>query len=136
MIETTSKLKIDMDPRGLVLFTLVVGVVTLLILLRRFTHMERMAMIDRNMHPDDFYRFDNRNNLRLALMGFGGGAGLLVGDILSGSSRTFSFGITHVSFMLMYGGLGLLAFYVIEWLRYRKEQKQLEIEEELIREES
>ena len=110
-----------MDFRTLILIALVLAVAGMVAVLRRFTHMERLAMINKGMHPDDFFQRDNRNNLRLSLMAIGGGMGLFVGDILSESG--FNPGAVHAAFFLLYGGVGLFAFYVIEWMRQRKEKR-------------
>ena len=82
------------DPRAIAvsipIFT-TVGVFTMIILLRRYRNMERMAMIERGMNPADlkadFRRLNRRQHdpyraMRIACAVIGVGVGLFVGNIL------------------------------------------------------
>lgn len=96
---------------------------TMIIFVRRFINAERMAMIEKGLNP--FTSKPNRINpsvtLRFALLAIGAGTGILFGNLLATTTR-ISEEVAFFSMILIFGGLGLLASYVLE-LRMFKEQQ-------------
>jgi hypothetical protein len=100
----------------------VVGAFTMIIFLRRYHNMERMAMIERGMNPADlktnFKEMKRRERdpfrmLRIACAVVGVGIGLFVGNIL----RSFDFldrGGIVAGLVCICGGIGLLVGYFVQ----------------------
>ena len=114
-----------MDPRVIAVSIPVISVIgafTMIIFLRRYHNMERMAMIERGMNPADLktnFRAMRRRDLdpfrsmRIACAVVGVGVGLFVGNIL----RSFDFldrGGIVAGLVCICGGLGLLIGYFIQ----------------------
>lgn len=84
-------------------------------------HKERMALIEKGADPSFFYagRKMNRKQilswwtLKLALFIIGVSVGILVGNILA-ETTTLQEEVCYFSSILMFGGLGLLAYYLYE----------------------
>ena len=93
---------------------LIIGVVIMVIYLRRFENEERMAMIDKGIDPSNFAKKPRSSSgaLRASLLLIGAGLGLLLGYFLD---RNFDMEeVGYFSMLLILGGSGLGAAYVIE----------------------
>ncbi len=114
-----------MDPRVIAVsipIISVIGAFTMIIFLRRYHNMERMAMIERGMNPADlsnnFKSLRRRERdplrfLRIACAVIGVGVGLFVGNIL----RSFDFldrGGIVAGLVCICGGIGLLIGYFVQ----------------------
>jgi hypothetical protein len=131
-----------MDPRVIAVSIPIVsaiGLFTMIIFLRRYSNMERMAMIERGMNPADLkadfsqwkrrpkdpYRF-----MRIACALIGVGTGLFMGNVL----RSFDFfdrsGIV-AGLVCIGGGVGLLIGYFVQAsLQSKMPQQNHRIEED------
>jgi hypothetical protein len=114
-----------MDPRVIAVSIPIVstiGLFTMIIFLRRYSNMERMAMIERGMNPADlkadFTQWKRRQKdpyrfMRIACALVGVGVGLFVGNIL----RSFDFldrGGIVAGLVCIGGGVGLLIGYFVQ----------------------
>jgi hypothetical protein len=97
------------------------GAFVMIVYIRKFENLERMAIIDKGLSPDLFKR-DKKESpsgvLRWALLLIGAGTGLLVGAFLDDVFRMGE--VAYFSSLLIFGGLGLLLAYVIEERRSRQ----------------
>jgi hypothetical protein len=113
------------DPRVIAVSIPVVAIIgglTMIIFLRRYANMERMAMIERGMNPADlkadFSHLKRRQKdphrfLRIACAVVGVGVGLFVGNVL----RSFDFldrGGIVAGLVCICGGIGLLVGYFVQ----------------------
>ncbi|HYG03758.1 MAG TPA: DUF6249 domain-containing protein [Chryseosolibacter sp.] len=91
----------------------IVGFFVLIIYLRRFQNIERMAMIEKGVGPDQFKNSsDASGTLRFALLLIGVGLGFLLGYFLD---RNFDMEeVGYFSMLFLCGGFGLAAAYIIE----------------------
>lgn len=100
----------------IVIFIVLFGVFYLYITAR---HKERMALIDKGADASLFYASQrNRKGmswwtLKLALFLIGVGFGVLVGNILA-ATTTLEEGVCYVTSILVFGGVGLLMYYLYE----------------------
>jgi hypothetical protein len=96
------------------------GAFTMVVYIRKFENIERMAIIDKGLSPDLFKR-DKKDGpspvLRWALLLIGAGSGLMVGYFLDEAFRMGE--VAYFSSLLIFGGLGLLLAYIIEDRRSR-----------------
>ena len=112
-----------------------IGVLTMIVFLRRYTNIERMAMIERGMNPKDFKkRRDPYRSLRFGFTAVGVGIGLFVGNLAFGSldSEPLILGFT-----IMLGGVGLLLGYLTQFAlqkqaRQNKDEKDEPIDDEYL----
>jgi len=101
----------------------VIGGITMIIFLRYYENMERMAMIEKGLNPNlpKPNKINPSTTLRFALLAIGAGLGILFGSLL-----TNAFGlveeVAYFSMILIFGGLGLLASYAFE-LRLLKQEE-------------
>ncbi len=122
-----------MESVFLVPITLFIGIFTMLIFLRKYENEERMAMIEKGINPHGLNpggtksRLNPSGTLRFALLAIGAGIGLLVGNVLENMMR-FEEGIAYIAMVLVFGGLGLLASYVIQLKQDEKEKRARERE--------
>jgi ABC-type sulfate transport system permease component len=90
-----------------------IGLLVMIVYLRRYSNEERMAMIEKGVEPMDFKTSSNTSfSLRFALLLIGGGLGLLVAYFLDSA-----FGMEEVAYfsmLLLFGGAGLGLSYIIE----------------------
>lgn len=97
-----------------------VGSFVMVVYLRRFQNQERMAMIERGVDPSLFVKKsrDASGALRAALLLVGAGIGLLLGYYLD---RQFDMAeVGYFSMLLIFGGMGLGAAYVIEENKHKR----------------
>jgi F0F1-type ATP synthase assembly protein I len=93
----------------------VVGLFIMIVYLRRFQNMERMAMIEKGVSPELFNSKSEQGasiTLRLSLLLIGIGAGFLLGYFLDRSFDMEEVG--YFSMLFIFGGLGLGVAYIIE----------------------
>lgn len=105
-----------MDPRVLALMIPIVGTVslfTMIVFVRRYENIERMAMIERGMHPKDFKKKrDPYRTLRIACTAIGVGIGLFVGNLAFSDHDSEPI---VLGFTIMMGGIGLFLAYIIQY---------------------
>ncbi len=106
----------------------IVGGLIMIVYLRKYENTERMAMIEKGVGPELFISKRRRNTsvaLHTSLLFIGAGIGLLVAYFLD---RAFYMEeVAYFSMLLIFGGLGLGAAYVIE----EKKQKRLDENEKV-----
>jgi hypothetical protein len=91
------------------------GAFVMVVYIRKFENLERMAIIDKGLSPD-LFKTDKKVStspvLRWALLLIGAGVGLMLGYFFD---EIFRMGeVAYFSCLLIFGGLGLLLAYVIE----------------------
>ncbi|MCI0751012.1 MAG: hypothetical protein L0Y35_04185 [Flammeovirgaceae bacterium] len=107
-----------MEPEMIAVFipiALIIGIVYLIIYVRRFENAERMAMIERGVDPSIFTKKQRSTSgaLRASLLLIGGGVGLLLGYLLE-SSTGMEPPLPYFAMLFICGGIGLGAAYIIE----------------------
>ena len=108
-----------------------VGLFTMIILMRRYKHIERVAMIERGMNPadlkTDFSRLPRRQDpyraMRLACALVGVGIGLFAGNVLRSMEFLDRGGIV-AGLVCICGGLGLLIGYFVQMSMQNKFPQQ------------
>jgi hypothetical protein len=98
----------------------IIGVVVMVIYLRRYENEERMAMIDKGIDPSVFTKKARNTSgaLRASLLLIGAGVGLLLGYALD---RNFDMeAVGYFSMLFIFGGAGLGLAYVTEENKIRK----------------
>jgi hypothetical protein len=107
----------------------VLGAFIMIVFLRRYQNIERMSMIERGMNPSDIKSVwrrvvDPYRHLRAAFTAVGIGLGFILGSV-------FKFGFSNdtgdtilVGCVVMFGGLGLLAGYIIQLGLQNKAKKE------------
>ena len=103
----------------------------MIIFIRRYQNMERMAMIERDMKPDDFKtawqmpKGDPYRHIRIACTAIGIGVGLFVGTILKSIFTYHTNGGTILAGMIfIFGGAGLLIGYLAQMKLQEKARKE------------
>ena len=107
------------------IFTVISGII-MIILVRYYENMERMAMIEKGMNPSldkPRRRANPSTTLRFALLAIGAGLGILFGNLLENSLQ-MNEEVAFFSMILIFGGLGLLASYVLELRLSKQDEKQ------------
>ena len=104
----------------------IVGAFVMVVYLRRYTNIERMAMIEKGVDPQFFESKKRPVNtswsLRFALLLIGGGVGLLLGNVLD-QAYYVEEEVAYFSMLFICGGLGLIASYIIEERKLKAEEK-------------
>jgi hypothetical protein len=109
-----------------VLMTIIVplGAFVMIVYLRKYENAERLAMIEKGMEPGlTRSRGGAFGTLRFALLGIGIGLGLLVGNFLARNTNLEE-EVGYFSMIFVFGGLGLLASYIVQLKREEKEQQE------------
>jgi O-antigen/teichoic acid export membrane protein len=98
----------------------IVGLIVMIIYLRKYENEERMAMIDKGIDPAIFTKKARNTSsaLRASLLLIGAGLGLLLGYALDRSFDMEEVGYFSMLFIL--GGVGLGLAYMIEENKIRK----------------
>jgi hypothetical protein len=89
------------------------GAFVMMVFIRKYDNIERMAIIDKGLSPDLFRKERSTSGaLRASLLLVGAGLGLLMGYWLD---RAFDMEeVAYFSMILIFGGLGLGLAYLIE----------------------
>ena len=102
-----------------------VGAFIMIVYLRRYENMERMAMIEKGVDPALFakkQRSGTSGTLRASLLFIGAGLRFLIAYFLD---RAFYMEeVAYFSMLFIFGGLGLGAAYLIEEKKHREEQNR------------
>ena len=100
---------------------LTIGVIIMIIYIRKYENDERMAMIDKGIDPKLFARKPGNVSgaLRAALLLMGAGVGLLLGNVLDRVMNVHE-PVAYFSMLFLCGGLGLGAAYLIEERKAKK----------------
>jgi hypothetical protein len=89
------------------------GAFVMVVYIRKFANLERMAIIEKGLNPDLFKKEQSTSGaLRAALLLMGSGFGLLMGYWLDRSFDMEEVG--YFSMLLIFGGVGLGLAYLIE----------------------
>lgn len=118
-----------MQPEQLALLIPIFGVlggIAMIIFMRYYENMERMAMIEKGMNPHTDRprrRANPSTTLRFALLAIGAGLGILFGNMLE-KTMQMDDEVAFFSMILIFGGAGLLASYVSELRMFRQDEKQ------------
>jgi hypothetical protein len=103
-----------------------IGAFIVIINLRKYQNIERMAMIEKGVDPAFFNvksQVSTSWSLRASLLMIGAGAGLLVGHFLD---RSFDMEeVAYFSMLFIFGGMGLGASYLIEEKKLKAEKTRL-----------
>lgn len=90
-----------------------IGAFIMIVYLRKFQNMERMAIIEKGLDPTLFKMERSTSGaLRASLLLIGGGLGLLMGYWLD--TAFYMEEIAYFSMLFIFGGLGLGLAYIIE----------------------
>lgn len=105
----------DIEVLGIMIpIILIIGVIVMVIYLRKYENQERMNMIDKGIDPSLFTSKAKNTSgaLRSSLLLVGSGIGLLMGLFLD---RLFDMEqVGYFSMLLIFGGAGLGLSYIIE----------------------
>lgn len=91
------------------------GAFVMIVYIRKFENIERMAIIDKGLDPKLFKRDRNSDPspvLRWSLLLIGAGLGLLVGYVLD--EAFYMNEVAYFSMLMIFGGGGLMIAYMIE----------------------
>ena len=92
----------------------IISFLLLVVIIRKFTNDERMALIEKGGDANIFNRKTNANpNLRYGLLLVGGGLGLFIGGLLA-NARLIEEEAAYFSMLFLFGGLGLFISYFLE----------------------
>lgn len=118
-----------MDPAvlGIIMVIIaIVGAYVMVVYLRKYANIERMAMIEKGVDPQLFTEKKRPLNtswsLRFALLLIGAGVGLLLGHFLDVNYDMEE--VAYFSMLFICGGLGLGASYMIEERKIKTEERR------------
>ena len=104
----------------------IVGAYVMVIYLRKYGNIERMAMIEKGVDPKLFTAerkpLNTSWSLRFALLLIGAGVGLLLGHFLDVNYDMEE--VAYFSMLFICGGIGLGASYLIEERKLKSEEKK------------
>ena len=98
----------------------------MVVFLRKYQNIERMAMIEKGVSPElfsDKRRRGTFGTLRTALLFIGAGVGLLLAYFLDMAFRMEE--VAYFSMLFVCGGLGLGAAYLIEEKKMKEEERKI-----------
>jgi hypothetical protein len=106
--------------------------VILVIFLRRYQNIERLNMIERGMNPSDlksvWRKQDPYRHIRRACVAIGIGLGFIISTFVSINGLDERHGGQHeglfLGFVCLFGGLGLLIGYIVQYLLHSKARKE------------
>jgi len=98
----------------------ILGVIVIVVYLRKYENEERMSMIEKGISPGDFKREPSNSSwpLRFSLLLVGAGLGLLMGYFLDAHTRMDE--VAYFSMIFVFGGIGLGCSYLIEESKRKK----------------
>lgn len=102
----------------------IIGIFVMIIYLRKYDNIERMAMIEKGVSPEFLNVKKQRNTslpLRASLLLMGVGLGILMGSILE-NKFALEEEVAYFSMLFIFGGIGLGLAYLIEE-KHNKENK-------------
>jgi len=90
------------------------GAFVMVVYLRKFKNMERMAIIDKGLDPGLFKKEEwvTSPALRFGLLLIGAGLGLIMGYLLD--SEFYMDEVGYFAMLFIFGGIGLVVAYLIE----------------------
>ncbi|MCW5911590.1 MAG: hypothetical protein KIT62_10970 [Cyclobacteriaceae bacterium] len=96
------------------------GAFIMIVYVRKFENLERMAIIDKGLSPELFTKKERNASgaLRAALLLVGAGLGLLMGYWLD--QVFYMREVAYFSMLFLFGGIGLGIAYIIEDKKNRK----------------
>ena len=96
------------------------GIFVMIVFIRKYENEEKLAMIDKGLNPNDNRppKIASMAALRLGLLVIGAGIGLLIGNLLQ--EIGIQEPVAYFSMVLIFGGIGLIASYIIEQRRIKK----------------
>lgn len=96
------------------------GLFVMIVFIRKYENEEKLAMIDKGINPRENHppKIASMWALRIGLLVIGAGIGLLMGDLLREIGLTKP--VAYFSMLLIFGGIGLVASYIIEQRRIKK----------------
>jgi hypothetical protein len=95
------------------LMLLTVSIIVMIVFIRKYSNIERMAMIDKGINPKDHTNdSDTSVPLRLSLLLIGFGLGLFAAYFLDQATRMEE--VAYFSMLFLFGGAGLGLSYLIE----------------------
>ena len=98
---------------GIIWFMLFsLGTLVMVVYLRKYTNIERMALIDKGEQPYQIKQSNTSIPLRFSLLFIGFGLGLLIGYFLDSAFRMEE--VAYFSMIFVFGGGGLGLAYLIE----------------------
>jgi hypothetical protein len=104
----------------------IVGAFTMIVYLRKYDNLERMAMIEKGVKAEDLNIKGQKNvslPLRISLLFIGAGFGILMGYVLDYNFDMQEPG--YFSMIFIFGGLGLGLAYLIEEKKQKEEANRL-----------
>jgi hypothetical protein len=108
----------------------VIGTFIIVIFLRRYQNIERMSMIERGMNPTEMKSVwgskwrDPYRHLRIACTAIGIGLGFIIGSIFQGGFDFHTRESIFFGCVVLFGGVGLLAGYIIQMVLQGKARKE------------
>ena len=98
---------------GIIWFMLFsIGTLVMVVFLRKYTNIERMALIEKGEQPFQTKHSNTSIPLRFSLLFIGFGLGLLIGYFLDSAFRMEE--VAYFSMIFVFGGGGLGLAYLIE----------------------
>ena len=98
---------------GIIWFMLFsIGTLVMVVFLRKYTNIERMALIEKGEQPYQIKHSNTSIPLRFSLFFIGFGLGLLIGYFLDSAFRMEE--VAYFSMIFVFGGAGLGLAYLIE----------------------
>lgn len=100
----------------------IIGGIIMIIYLRKYENEERMAMIEKGIHPAEVpqKRSNTSGPLRSSLLLIGVGLGFIVGYFIDSSTQMEE--LSYFSMLFIFGGLGLGLSYIIEEKKLKEEK--------------
>ncbi len=99
------------------------GAFAMIVFIRKYENSERLKMIEHGMDPTANRPKKAAGGLKFALVFIGIGIGLLVGSILDSAGIVYE-EVAYFSMGFIFGGLGLLAGYIIQTKQMREEEER------------
>lgn len=106
----------------LVPILITLGAFVMVTFLRKYENDERMALIAKGIDPTINKARRTPVDLRYAFLAIGASIGLLMGNLLEANTRIEE-EVAYFSMLLLFGGLGLIAAYLIQQKKEEKEKK-------------